>query len=289
MTPLRTARANGILTIDYEDWFHILELDLRDPGTWEDLPTRIEEETWELLGLLDRYGAHATFFVLGWLARRTPEILREVVRRGHRLGSHSYYHRCPDAMSESEFRGDLLLSVAAIEEVAGVRALGYRAPGFRVRNCSFSYLNVLRDCGFLYDSSVFPGLFPARGHIRVSTRPHCIDPGNGRFWEVPVSAVRLLGIPVVFSGGGFLRLMPAWFVRWSACKVADSGTPVVYYLHPRDMNPEGFTIRTRRWKHWRYYGGRRNLREKFESILRLGPLGSVEDFLTAIEKDGDPR
>jgi len=275
-----------MLTVDLEDWFHILGRHGQPAGVWDHLPSHVEADTQRLLDLFDRYGARATFFVLGWSGDRCPGILREIVRRGHCLGSHGYHHRRPDTMSESEFVADLLRSVKIIEDAAGVKVWGYRAPGFGVRDCTFPYLDVLDSHGFLYDSSVFPGLFPGRGQQGAPTHPYCPVPARPAFWEVPVSAVHVLGVPIVFAGGGSLRLLPFWFVRWAARSCAAAGLPAVYYLHPRDVCPEGPTIRTSPWRRWRYYGGRDSLRRKLESILSSGPVTSVEEFL-ATTKGGN--
>lgn len=268
----------SILTVDYEDWFHILQADFGDPDRWDHLPIHAEEQTLRLLDLFDRYGARATFFVVGWLAERTPHILREIRRRGHSLGTHGYQHRCPNTMTEDDFRDDLLLSVAIIEKHTGIRVIGYRAPGFGIRSCSFSYLEVLMDCGFEYDSSVFPGLFPGRSQT-APMRPHHPALGDTRFWEIPVSAVRVLGVSVAFSGGGFLRALPGWFVNWAAKKVSAEGVPVVYYVHPRDVYLDAPTVRAGFLRNLRYYGGRTGMQAKLEGLLSNRRMTSIEHFI----------
>lgn len=268
----------NILTVDYEDWFHILGHDPCDPG----LSLHAEEHTLKLLDLLDRYSARATFFVVGWLALRTPSMLQEIHQRGHSIGSHGYHHRSPEEMTESEFRDDLLRSVDVIERLSGVEVRGYRAPGFGVRNCLYPYLDILRGCGFIYDSSVFPGVFPGRRAPGASPKPYHPFQDDGEFWEVPVSAIRLFGVPFAFSGGGFLRLLPSRLVGWCGRKYRKNGSPVVYYLHPRDLCPDSPTLGMSRWRRLRHYGGRHSMQRKMERLLSTSQMTSVEAYLHAL-------
>ncbi len=272
-----------ILTVDYEDWFHVADRALLDPETWEGLRISVEEDTLQLLDVLDEHDARATFFVVGWLAERTPDTLREVVRRGHRLGVHSYHHVPPNAMSEAEFESDIIRCVQVLEELTGVVPQGYRAPYFGVRDCSFPYLEVLSRCGLAYDSSVYAGFLPGRGQPGAPAVPHEADRRNPALWGIPISATRLCGIPIGFSGGGSLRLLPAWFVRCSCRRSHRCGIPVVYYLHPRDMNPTGPVAPTSSWRRLRYYGRRSSVRRKLETILEENRLTSVEEFLSSVQ------
>jgi len=276
--PPRRRLPTGILTVDYEDWFHVSDPHLRDPRAWERLPLSVEKDTATLLDFLDEFGAHATFFAVGWLAERTPDTVREIVRRGHNLGLHGYYHTPPDAMTEAEFRQDLLRCRDTVAEIAGVLPVGYRAPFFGVTRCAFPYLNVLRSCGLLYDCSFFTGICPGRRRARTGRGGRPLGVPSG-FREFPVPSVRVLGVPVAFSGGGFLRLFPHWFIRWSSARAAGNGVQVVHYLHPRDLNPEGRVAPTSRVKHLRYYGGRRSLVRKLRVLLSAVRMVSVEECL----------
>ena len=274
------AETTSILTVDYEDWFHVAHPSVCDPAVWDDLPSNIEDDTHHLLDVLERHSAKATFFVVGWLAARTPDTLREIVRRGHQIGLHSYFHTPPNRMSEVEFQEDVLRCQREIAAITGVTARGYRAPYFGVRGCSFPYAEVLRRCGFSYDASVLASFLPGSGDAGAPHAPHPTDSRRPSFWEIPIPTVRIAGFPVAFSGGGFLRLLPAWFVRCSSRRVTRSGTPVVYYIHPRDLNPAGRTAPTGIVTRVRYYGGRSTTQRKLEEILRATRVVSVEEFLS---------
>ncbi len=279
MTPAGRRASKAILTVDFEDWFHIADPSFSDPTIWDHLPTDVEQDTLALLDLLDEHDARATFFVVGWLVERTSDTLREIVRRNHELGVHGYYHVPPSALTENEFRRDILKCRQAIADVTGVEAKGYRAPFFGVRGCPFPYLDILGECGFRYDSSVLPGVLPGRGQPGAPAAPHEIDIHGLTMWEIPVSTVRLFGIPVAFAGGGFLRHFPSPFIDWSSARLTESGLPVVYYIHPRDLNPQGHEAPASRWRRFRYYGGRRSVRRKLRRLLESSAVTSVEGFL----------
>ncbi|MBN2564509.1 MAG: polysaccharide deacetylase family protein [Candidatus Eisenbacteria bacterium] len=276
------ARAYGILTVDYEDWFHIADPTLAREDAWAQLPLTVEADTLQLLDLLDEHRAKATFFVVGWLAERTPDTLREITRRGHRLAIHGFHHVPPNFMSEAEFREDVRRCLRVIKQLTSEEAEGYRAPFFGVRGCSYSYIDVLRSCGLRYDASVFAGFLPGRGQPFATAVPQDIGHRGAPFWEVPISVVRLLGVPMAFSGGGFLRLLPAWFVQWCCDNAARRSIPVVYYVHPRDLNPKGPTAPVDRCHRLRYYGRRESVARKLEGILRRVRLVSVEEFVPGL-------
>ena len=271
--------AQDILTVDYEDWFHVLEPGWTDPHLWKALPLHAERDTLALLDVLDRSGARATFFVTGWLAVRTPDTVREIARRGHAIASHGYLHVPPETMSEPEFLRDLDRSVAALDHLGTGPVRGYRAPGFGIRCCRFPYRDILRRRGFAYDASRFPGLYPGRGGTAGPLGPTSAGAQGEEFWDVPVSAVRLLGVPVAFSGGGFLRLMPGWLVRLGVSRLRAAGRPAVLYVHPRDLNPASPRIPAPPWDRWRYYGGRRGMARKLDALLCAREFVSIEEFL----------
>ncbi len=279
---MKSALSSGspdIMTVDYEDWFHIAgSAESRTPAC-EKLAICAEEDTLRVLDLFDRYRARATFFLVGWLAERTPDLIREISRRGHALASHGYMHVPPETMGEEDFRDDLLRSLELIRGIAGVYPRGYRAPAFGVGRCCYPYLHVLRNAGLEYDASVFPGVYPGRRVRRGIAIPHHPIPGDSGFWEIPVSAARICSFHLGFSGGGFLRLLPAWFIRSCERKVRGQGCPVVYYVHPRDLNPHSLMVRTRAWRRWRYYGGRNGLQARLERVLETRPCVSVEEFI----------
>lgn len=268
-----------ILTVDVEDWFHILDGCRIRASAWSSLPSCVVGDTSRLLDILGPYGARGTFFLVGWVAREYPGIVREIVRRGHAIGSHGYFHVPPDEMTTEEFLRDVRDSKALLEDLSGAAVRGYRAPGFRVRNSSFPFEDLLAESGYRFDASGYPGWFPGRGLANGRRAPHAACTQQGTFWEVPVSTLHACGIRIAFSGGGSLRLFPSWVTRWGERQAQATGTPVVYYLHPRDLNPDTPTIPAAAWRRVRYYGGRRGMAEKLRRICARRRLVSVEDYL----------
>jgi polysaccharide deacetylase family protein (PEP-CTERM system associated) len=269
--------APDLLTVDVEDWYHVLRFNSAAAPHWSMFPSHTEEDTRRLLDLLDEHGATATFFVIGRLAERSPRLVRYIAGRGHAVASHGYDHISPERMTARQFVEDLRKSKGVLEEVSGARVVGYRAPWFGIRRCTYPFYEILADEGFLYDSSAFPGVCPGRGRPGVARAA----PPRGRrsVTEIPVSAVSVLHVPIVFSGGGFLRLLPLWFVEWGVQETHRRGKAVVYYLHPRDLNPDSPRLFLPPWRGVRYYGGRRTMQHKVKTLLALRRCTSIEAHL----------
>jgi polysaccharide deacetylase family protein (PEP-CTERM system associated) len=273
-------RGTNILTVDYEDWFHILEPKWTEPLRWESCALHIEADTLRLLDLLDRFRCSATFFAVGWLAQRTPDTIREIVRRGHEVATHGYHHAPPETVSLSRFRDDLERSIDVIQSITSTPVEGYRAPGFRIRNCAYPVLSILREVGLKYDASLVPRFDFVRSRMERCSHPHRPMPEED-FWEIPVSAVSVFGIPVPFARGGFFRHLPASIFLWQGDRVNRTAWPLVLHIHPRDLDPDGPRIGCCSFKQYRYYGGRRQTTRKLTRLLERRTFTSIERYLTA--------
>ena len=226
------------LTIDVEEHFqvHAFERAIgRD--AWERYPSRVVANTRRILRTLAGRQVRATFFVLGWVAERHPELVREIAAAGHEIGTHGYWHELIYRQTPAEFADDLRRSIAAIERAApGVQLLGYRAPAFSITRKSLWALDVLRECGLRYDSSIFPLAAHDRYGIADAERfASQVRPG---LWELPVSTVRLAGRNLPVAGGGYFRLYPLWLTRQAIRRINAEGQPAVIYLHPWEFDPE---------------------------------------------------
>ncbi|HUE30367.1 MAG TPA: XrtA system polysaccharide deacetylase [Verrucomicrobiae bacterium] len=227
------------LTIDVEEYFQAhAYAKVVDRAEWEHLPARVVANVRRLLALLAEHGTRATFFVLGWVADRHPEVVREIAAAGHEVGSHGYAHQLLDRQAPEEFAEDLARSLAAIGRALGrpEALLGYRAPGFSLTPRTLWALDILRAHGIRYDSSLQPlltrGGNGAYGASRFATR---LDAG---LWEFPVSTVRLAGYNCPVAGGAWFRLLPLWVTRRAIERINDEGRPAVVYLHPWEVDPE---------------------------------------------------
>jgi len=272
------ALSHDILTVDLEDWYHVLPLSPAAAARWALVASHIEDDTLRLLEVLDRHGAHATFFVIGRVAEQAPDLIREIVRRGHSVASHGFDHVPPEAMTRDEFAWDLRRSKETIEGVIDTEVTGFRAPWFGIRGCGYPFFEILSEQGFIYDSSCFPGICPGRGLPEARRGPKDAAPQKCVI-EVTVSVVSMLTVPFAFSGGGFLRLLPFWFVKWGIHRTHEAGRPVVYYLHPRDLNPRSPVMLLSTWRRVRYYGGRRRMERKLDTLLNLNHCVSIEHHL----------
>ena len=226
------------LTIDVEEHFQVHAFErLIGRDAWERYPSRVVPNTRRILRLLAARQVRATFFVLGWVAERHPELVREIAAAGHEIGTHGYWHELIYRQTPAEFAEDLRRSIAAIERAApGLRLLGYRAPAFSITRKSLWALDVLRECGLRYDSSIFPLAAHDRYGIADADRfASQLRPG---LWELPASTVRVAGRNLPVAGGGYFRLCPLWLTRQAIRRINAEGQPAVIYLHPWEFDPE---------------------------------------------------
>ena len=208
--PVSVPGAEHIFSVDVEDYFQVESFaDVIDRSRWPSFACRVEDNTRRLLDLLDAYRTRATFFVLGWVAERYPELVREIVARGHEPACHSYWHRRIDQLGPAEFREDTLHAKQVIEQAAGRQITGYRAPSFSIVRQSLWALEVLAELGFAYDSSIFPIRHDVYGIPDGPRTPVRIQTRSGPILEYPMTTFRMGGsrnFPV--GGGGYLRLLP---------------------------------------------------------------------------------
>jgi polysaccharide deacetylase family protein (PEP-CTERM system associated) len=228
-----------VFTVDVEDWFHILQLRGAPAlSEWEAMPSRVESNFLRLLDLLSEQDAHATCFFLGWIAERFPGLVREAGVRGHEIASHGYAHRLVFEMSMQGFRNDAIRAREILEDISGRRVLGYRSAGFSGTKRGPWFFDALLEAGYAYDSSSFPARRRYGGAPNGRRDPYQIACRSGVLTEFPVSVADFLGVPLCFFGGGYLRLFPYWLIRRMAGAVLDEGRPVVFYIHPREIDPE---------------------------------------------------
>ena len=230
---IHTQAATCIFSIDVEDWFHILDI----PATphwsqWDMLPSRVERNFLRLLDVLDAHGVSSTCFFLGWIAERFPQLVREAVCRKHEVASHGCHHRLVSDMSPLEFRDDAARSRKILEDVGGVRVNGFRAPGFSVTARTPWFYDMVLEAGFRYDSSVFPARHGHGGLPGTDLWPHLI----GDLLEFPITLQGCLRHRVCLFGGGYLRLAPLYLIRYTTRCVLNEGRPVIFYLHPREID-----------------------------------------------------
>jgi polysaccharide deacetylase family protein (PEP-CTERM system associated) len=260
------------MTVDVEDYFHVSAFDgcvSRD--RWEGLERRVCRSTDRLLEIFEDAGVSATFFVLGWVAERHPSLVRTIAQAGHEIASHGYEHRLVYDMTPEAFREDVRRAKALLEAVSGTPVLGYRAPSYSITRDSLWALDALAAEGYVYDASIFPIYHDRYGIPDAPRHAHQRRLTHGTMWEFPGSTVRLGGQNLPIGGGGYFRLLPYAWTRWGIAYVNRvEAKPVMFYLHPWEIDPEQPRIAAPLLSRFRHY---RNLEKTEPRLRRL-----LEDF-----------
>jgi polysaccharide deacetylase family protein (PEP-CTERM system associated) len=268
------------LSFDIEDWFHLVDIEaVADPATWAGFPTLVVDRTRFILKALDEHSTRATFFVLGWIAERYPEVVREIAAAGHEVASHGSMHVPVWKQSREEFRADVQRSMDAIARAGGGLVRGYRAPSFSIIPGGEWAFDVLAELGLSYDASLFPAPRGHGGHP-CPDGPHTITaPSGAKIAELPMSIGRIGPARVPYSGGGYLRLLPLWLIRRSVGRTNRAGRPAVTYLHPRDFAPDGPRVPMPLHRRFKCYVGLGTTERKLRALLREYRWGTCAEVL----------
>lgn len=272
------APVTNALTIDVEDYFHASALADAAPRTaWDTLPSRVAANTRVLLDALDRAQVTATCFVLGWVARRDPALVREIAARGHEIASHGFWHQLVYDQSPAEFRADVRDARARLQDLTGQPVLGYRAPSFSIVERSLWALDVLVEEGYRYDASIFPIHHDRYGIPDAPRRIHVRETSAGPLVEVPSSTVRV-GKNLPTAGGGYFRLLPYAWTRWGIRRLNADGMPAIFYLHPWEVDPGQPVLPLSRLTRVRHYRNLDKCAARLDRLMRefrFGPLGDI--------------
>ncbi|MDP6575618.1 MAG: polysaccharide deacetylase family protein [Candidatus Peribacteraceae bacterium] len=278
-----------ILSFDIEEWFHLLD----HPSTryekhWAKFESRIDANLERILNLLESSNTQATFFCLGWIAENYPYIIKKISQRGYQIACHSHRHQLAYEQKKNEFRNDLLDAKYAIEDVSGVKLDTYRIPGFSLTDQNLWVLDVLSEEGFKVDCSVFPA---NRGHGGLpsfkSEGPSLIELKNGStLKELPLNTYPVLGNRMVFSGGGYFRLLPYPILK----KMFKKSEYVMTYFHPRDFDPDQPVIKDLSFiRKFKSYYGLNSAKSKLEKLLSDFDFVDVQTAVGSIDWSATPK
>jgi polysaccharide deacetylase family protein (PEP-CTERM system associated) len=272
-----------ILSVDVEDYFQVEAFTADVPrADWDRWPSRVVANTHRCLDLCDEFGVRATYFTLGWVARKFPELVREIHARGHELACHSFWHRPVYSLTPEEFRDDLRQARDTIEQTAGVQLLGYRAPSWSITAKSIWALDILAEEGFAYDSSIFPIRHDLYGVPGGKRFPYQVETESGELTEFPPATVRLFGNTLPSAGGGYLRILPYQFTEWALRRLArDDGQVIVVYFHPWELDPEQPRIASRFKSRFRHYTNLTEMEPRLRRLMREHPFQPFRDLVTA--------
>ncbi|NKE72105.1 XrtA system polysaccharide deacetylase [Candidatus Manganitrophus noduliformans] len=258
------------LTIDVEDYYQVsgFESHIRFEQ-WPDYESRVVGNTWRLLEMLHFHRVKATFFILGWIAERYPQVVLAIHKEGHEIASHGYRHRLVYNMSREEFRQDTERSKEVLEDLCGVPVVGYRAASYSITKQTLWSLEVLHALGFQYDSSIFPIHHDRYGIPNASRFPYGHSLSEGReLLEFPLSTVRMMKWNIPIAGGGYLRLFPYWFIRWGIAQINEKEkAPAIVYLHPWEIDPNQPRINGDRLSRFRHYVNLEKMEQKLKNLL----------------------
>jgi len=258
----------NILSVDVEEYFHATEV-RHSQDSWAVLPSRIELQTEIVLDLLERNQTTATFFILGWVADRHPRLVRKIAEAGHEIGCHSYAHQLIYNLTPAEFRKDTRRAVGAIEQACGKRPRVYRAPSYSITMRSMWAMDILTECGFTHDSSIYPIRHDRYGIPGFTRYAKMLETASGRICEVPVATVRLRRNTIAPIGGGaYLRLLPYSYTAAGMRRLNHSERqPACMYFHPWEVDPGQPRIAAGPISRLRTYWGLNTMASKLDRLL----------------------
>lgn len=271
------------MTVDVEDYFHVAALASSiDRSTWDQQEYRAEASTRRLLDLFDESNIRATFFVLGWVARRSPDLIRDIARRGHEVASHGMSHKLVYNQTPQEFERETYESKALLEDLIGAPVLGYRASTYSITHRSLWALDILKEAGFAYDSSIFPIRHDMYGIPDAPQVPSRIaTPKGASIVEFPMSTAPMFGTRIPVSGGGYFRLLPYWLTRAGLNKLNhELRRPFIFYLHPWEVDPDQPRVRTNWKSRLRHYTNLGRTEARLRRLIGEFRFGRVRDVLT---------
>jgi polysaccharide deacetylase family protein (PEP-CTERM system associated) len=277
--PPRTGEAAPVtnsFSVDVEDYFQTEAMTcVVRREDWDRIPCRVEQNTERMLEILANHGVRSTFFFLGWVARKYPQLVRLASSMGHEIACHSYWHRLVYQLSRRVFFEDTKLAKESIEDAGGVKVIGYRAPSFSIVNAQWAY-DVLAELGFRYDSSTYPVNHDIYRNPNAPRAPHTV--ASGDLLELPVATASLLGVNVPVGGGGYFRIMPYAYTHWGLSRLTRQGVRSILYMHPWELDPEQPRFSANRRSRFRQYTGLTSVERKLNRLLkdfRLAPIEQV--------------
>ncbi len=271
----------NLLTIDVEDWFHICDIEhILPPAKWDHCESRVAANVERILALLNRFGVKATFFVLGYTAERSPEVVRVIRREGHELACHGYGHVQVYKQTGEEFLSDLLRSKEVLQTLVGEEIIGYRAPQWSIcegnRNSRWA-IDLLAKNGFVYDASIAPLRFVGIPDAPVT--PYEVSTPSGVIREFPplVMPSFLGNLPI--GGGWGLRIFPYRWIRKTVARLNELGHPALFFMHPSDFDSYRPSLPLPWIKRFVCYGKIRTTEERINRLLSEYEFTSIKRIL----------
>ncbi len=271
------------MTIDVEDYFQVSAFEKTLPREqWQEMPSRVEGNTRKLLEFYEQRNLRATFFVLGCVAAQFPHLVREIAAKGHEIACHGYSHRLIYEQERATFEQETKDSKALLEDLSGTAVLGYRAASYSITNRSLWALDTLAECGFEYDSSIFPIHHDRYGIVDAPREIHIAkSPAGAEIIEFPLSTATFGRLRIPIAGGGYFRLYPFALTRalWRRA-ISETNQPQVFYLHPWEIDPDqprmpGISLTTR----FRHYLNLARCESRLSALSDEFNFGTMADII----------
>lgn len=266
-------------TVDVEEYFQVLALEPYVPRSrWDSITRRVEVGVHLLLDLLSKHDAHATFFILGWIAEREPDLVREIAERGHEVASHGSDHRRVTTITMDEFRESVRSSKRILEDITARPVFGYRAPSFSIPRGAEWALEILLEENYRYDSSLFPVRRKGYGFVGGKRDPHRLKLAAGFIVEVPPVTLKIGAAVFPAGGGAYFRHLPYALVESALLSAERRGVPGTFYIHPWEVDSNQPRLRTSFLTGMRHYGGLTRTVPRLERLLssfRFQPIAAT--------------
>ncbi|MDX2506919.1 MAG: DUF3473 domain-containing protein [Gammaproteobacteria bacterium] len=269
------------LTVDVEDYFHVSafakSIDHRD---WDNHPLRVEKNTHRLLDLFDESQVKATFFVLGWVADRNRNLVKEIAERGHEVACHGYSHQLIYNQTPEVFREETIRSKALLEDIVQVPVIGYRAASYSITRDSLWALDILAEAGFVYDSSIFPVRHDRYGMPDAKEIPHILKTPQGHsLVEFPLSTAKIFKYKLPVAGGGYFRLYPYALTKAGLGQINRRQQPFIFYLHPWEIDPDQPRVEASWFSRFRHYNNLDECESRLQRLLSDFEFGTARNVL----------
>ena len=273
------------LTVDVEDYFHVSAFEGSiSRHDWDKHPLRVAENTRRLLDMFDDRQVKATFFVLGWVAERSPDLVKEIATRGHEVACHGYSHQLVYNQSPDVFKMETLRSKGLLEDIIQSPVHGYRAASYSITERSRWALDILAEAGFDYDSSIFPVRHDRYGMPGTPVSPYRLETEGGRtITEFPLSTANLLGYHLPIAGGGYFRLYPYMVTRLGLSQINRKDRPFIFYLHPWEIDVDQPRIQTTWMSRFRHYNNLEKTEPRLTRLMDDFSFSTVQDVLMGLD------
>lgn len=272
---------SNIFTIDVEDYYQVEAFaSTIDRSHWDNYESRVVDNTHVILDLLDSHDVKGTFFVLGCVAEKHPELVRQISDRGHEIASHGMSHRMVYKQTPEVFRDETRRAKALLEDIVQKEVRGYRAATYSITQQSLWALDILVEEGFKYDSSIFPMRHDKYGMPGIDPLPHTIQTKSGPLVEIPITVYRKGPVSIPCAGGGYFRLWPYWFTRWCLSSV-NKKVEFNFYLHPWEVDAEQPRVANAGWlSRFRHYNNLDKCQDRLDRLLSDFKFATASEFLT---------